>query len=169
MRPVAFVKFDNHKPWLWSLLLLTVLAALWPVSDREPATPEARNGGAASRHHDPATGAGVAFSPIAGEAGTDESAPIGDLFPSQTWTPPPPPPIPQKPTAPPLPFTYGGSYTEGGDTKIFLMEGEQVYTARQGDTVKGTYRVEKIEPAAISLIYLPLGTPQTLPTGGLIP
>lgn len=169
---MALATLNNRKLWLGSLLLLTVLAALWPVPDREPASSKARDGIAASRHHDQAATVGVAFAPLAGATATDQSALIGDLFPQQTWVPPPPPPPPavqQAPAAPPLPFTYGGRYTEGSDTMIFLVEGNQVHRVRQGDTVKEIYRVERIEQASISLTYLPLGTTHILPTGGLLP
>ena len=36
---------------------------------------------------------------------------------------------------------------------------------RLGDTLDGSYRVEKIEEDGLALTYLPLGTQQTLPFG----
>ena len=166
---MALATFNNRKLWIGSLLLLTVLAAVWPVPEREPASSKAGVGIATSRHHDQAAMVSVAFAPLAGATATNQTAVIGDLFPQQTWAPPTPPVIQQTPAAPPLPFTYGGRYTEGSDTMIFLKEGNQVHRVRQGDTVKDTYRVEKIESASISLTFLPLGTTQILPTGGLLP
>lgn len=166
---MALATFNNRKLWLGSLLLLTVLAAVWPVPEREPAAPKTRAGIAASRHQDQAAMVSVAFAPLAGATATNEPAAIGGLFPQQTWAPPSPPAAQQAPAAPPLPFTYGGRYTDGDNVTIFLIEGNQMHKVRQGDTVKETYRIEKIEQASISLTYLPLGTTQILPTGGLLP
>ena len=67
--------------------------------------------------------------------------------------------------APALPFSYGGRYTEGNKVFVFLSEGAKMHTVRQGDTVNATYRIEKIDAAAITLTYLPLGQQQTLQTG----
>lgn len=166
---MALATFNNRKLWLGSLLLLTVLAAMWPVQDREPISSKARDGTAASRHHDRAVMVSMAFAPLAGATAANQPAAIGDLFPQQTWALPPPPVAQQSSAAPPLPFTYGGRYTEGNNITIFLIEGNQMHRVQQGDTIKETYRVEKIEPASISLIYLPLGTTHILPTGGLKP
>lgn len=165
---IAPVTFNNRKLWLGSLLLLTVLAAVWPVPDRETAPSKPRDGITASRHHDQAATISVVFAPLTGATATGKPAIIGDLFPSQSWAPPPSA-IQQKPVAPPLPFTYGGRYTEGSNTIIFLAEGNQVHKVRQGDKVKEIYRVEKIGAESISLTYLPLGTVQILPTGSLLP
>lgn len=166
---MAITNLNNRKLWLGSLLLLTVLAALWPVPDREPASSRARDGIAAGRPHGQATMVSVAFAPLSAATAPNESASSGDLFPQQTWAPPTPPVVQQALATPPLPFKYGGRYTEGNNTMIFLVEANQVHKVRQGDTIKETYRVEKIEQASISLTYLPLGTIQILPTGALLP
>ncbi|MGH8640152.1 MAG: hypothetical protein ACRET6_00495 [Burkholderiales bacterium] len=70
-----------------------------------------------------------------------------------------PPPPPQ---APALPFTYLGRLLSGETTTVFLSRKDDNYIARVGDTLDGTYAVEKIEEAKITLIYLPLGVLQTL-------
>lgn len=119
----------------------------------------------------PTTAVTVAFAPFH-EAGAVKSAIIGDLFPQQSWLPPPPLPPPtvqQTPTAPPLPFTFGGRYTEGNNITVFLMERNQMHKVKQGDTINGSYRVEKIEQAFISFTYLPMNTSHILPTGVLLP
>jgi hypothetical protein len=165
-----FAIFNNRKFWLGALLLLTVLAAIWPISDRKTASPEAKDSPDSSRRHSPVFAEKMAFAPLDGAATKTERTTINNLFPSQTWAlPPSSTPIQQKPDAPPLPFSFGGRYTEGGDTMIFLLDGAQVYKVRQGETFKENYQVEKIEAASISIIYLPLGTHQILPTGDLLP
>lgn len=92
-------------------------------------------------------------------------API-NLFPVQTWQPPPPPPPPPpKPTAPPLPFQYGGSLHDGDQRTIFLIHQKRQLIVRTGDVIDSTYRVEEISPQRIELMYLPLQQKQTLLTG----
>ena len=150
----------REKLWL-GLLALTVLAGLWPqpegeIADNSRVAP-APGRNAPSRA--PAVREFGALSPAA----TAEQAALVDLFPSQSWTSPPSA-APAKPSAPPLPFSYGGRYTEGTNVFVFLKEGTLVHTARQGDTVKGSYRIDEIGAAAITLTYLPLGLRQTLPT-----
>lgn len=167
---MTFAIFHNRKFWLGSLLLLTVLAAIWPISDRKSASPEAKDRPDSVRRHSPVSAENIAFAPLDGATIKTERTTINNLFPTQTWaTPFVATPAQQEPVAPPLPFSYGGRYTEGSDTMIFLVDGTQVYKVRQGETFKENYLVEKIEAASISLIYLPLGTQQILPTGGLLP
>jgi len=154
---------------LWLVLLLTVVAALWPVAENDTAegvanrTPVTRNRGA-GLDASPAQQLG-ALRP----QGETRDAKIVDLFPSQSWTAPAVAAAPEKPAAPALPFVYGGRYTEGSTVFVFLSEGTKMHTVRLGDTVNSTYRIEKIAPEAITLTYLPLGLQQTLQTGSTTP
>ena len=165
-------KYNNRKMWLGMLLLLTVLAAIWPMPDRERSIVSASREGGPSRAQHAAiadtTMAKVSFLPLSPEMQSGRHTTVNNLFPAQTWAPPTPPATKQE-TAPSLPFTFGGRYTEGNDTIVFLMEGNQVHRVRKGETIKEIYRVDKIEPASITLTYLPLGTTQILPTGDLLP
>jgi hypothetical protein len=74
---------------------------------------------------------------------------------------------PAAPSAPPLPFTYIGKMQEGetGPVTIYLAQGEQAYSVKQGDVIDQTYRVESIDAAHIVLTYLPLAVKQTLTFG----
>jgi len=95
---------------------------------------------------------------------------VPDLFAPQFQAPPlapaavksEPPSPPPAPAAPPLPFTYLGQYIDGERTEIFIARGDEHYTAEKGRTIEGEYRVEKITPTAVTFVYLPLGTRQTL-------
>jgi len=50
---------------------------------------------------------------------------------------------PPKPVAPPLPFTYMGSYAPNGAKPVFfLTQGDRVYDVHIGDTLDGTYSVD---------------------------
>jgi hypothetical protein len=95
-------------------------------------------------------------------------APAGDPFRTQSWEPPPeqrvrrsPPPPP--PQAPVLPFAYMGKLVEDTTTTVFLARQDRNYIVRAGDTIDGTYRVEKVGDDAVEFVYLPLKAKQTLP------
>lgn len=93
-----------------------------------------------------------------------------DLFPPLSWMPPPPKPEkPAKappPMAPPIPFVYLGKKLESGQWEVYLGRGEEVFIAREGATLAGSYRVQGITPSALNLLYLPLKQLQTIPIGG---
>ncbi len=92
-------------------------------------------------------------------------APAGDPFRARSWDPPPAARrvlAPPRPEAPPLPFTYLGKLIDGETATVFLARQDRNYVVRPGDTLDGTYRVEKIEDDRLALTYLPLGTAQTL-------
>ena len=99
-------------------------------------------------------------------------APAGDPFQARSWAPAPdpeetsrprrPPPPPQ---APPLPFAYLGKLVEDATTTVFLARQDRNYVVRAGDTIDGTYRVERIGDDALVVTYLPLKIQQTLPFG----
>ena len=97
-------------------------------------------------------------------------APNGDPFQARSWAPAPdplevsrrrlPPPPPQ---APPLPFSYLGKLVEDARTTVFLAQQDRNHVVRAGDTIDGTYRVERIGEDALVVTYLPLRIQQTLP------
>ena len=154
---------------LWIVLLLTVVAALWPVAENDSVEgvadrPSIRQNRGASVEPSPAQRLG-ALRP----QGETREQKIIDLFPSQSWTAPAVTAAPEKPAAPALPFVYGGRYTEGSNVFVFLSEGTKMHTVRLGDTVNSTYRIENIAPDAVTLTYLPLGLQQILQTGSTTP
>ena len=112
---------------------------------------------------------------------TDSNA-SGALFASHSWyTPPPPPPAPtpapalteeqaaalRAPTAPPLPFTYMGSFAPDGNRPVFfLTRGDRVYDVHVGDTLDNTYSVDAFDNGQLTLTYRPLNIQQQLKVGG---
>ena len=100
----------------------------------------------------------------------------GALFATHSWyvAPPPPPPAPEvkpepppKPVAPPLPFTYMGSYAPNGAKPVFfLTQGDRVYDVHIGDTLDGTYSVDAFNNGTLVFTYKPLNQQQQLTTGG---
>ncbi len=103
-------------------------------------------------------------------------APIVDVFAATSWQPPAPVPVPvpaaplqaappAPPSAPPLPFRFLGRYRDGEQQLAMLAGGDKLYLVAPGDTIEGTYRVDRVAGPAIALTYLPLMLTQTLATG----
>ena len=96
------------------------------------------------------------------------------LFSPHSWfvAPPPPPPAPvvytppPAPTAPPLPFSFMGSYkTQGGGAIYYLTAGDRVYDVKVGDTLDNTYSVDGVKSGQLLLTYMPLKIQQSLAVG----
>ena len=98
-----------------------------------------------------------------------------DIFKSKSWYVPPPPPPPPKPvklpppppppppSAPPLPYSFMGSYQElGGKLVIYLTKAGRIYTVSPGETLDGIYQVDGMNNGNFSMTYLPLNIKQTL-------
>ena len=75
--------------------------------------------------------------------------------------PPPPPPGPPPPPAIDLKF-YGYSST-GGNGQIFLLHGDDIFLAHQGDVVDRRYRVVAIQPFSVQIEDIPYHNTQSLP------
>lgn len=119
----------------------------------------------------------VATSSASAEANMPEQAtrPV-DLFPSQSWLPPPPPVAatkPSAPQAPPMPFTVSAQWRYQGQSKIVVLQGQGVrYTLCQSCSVEGhirpgatfgkDYRLDKLTDTRVVLTYLPLRQVTTL-------
>ncbi len=98
-----------------------------------------------------------------------------DLFNKQSWyTPPPPAPQVKRktrmvarstPTAPPLPYTLMGSYEQEDKTLYFLVKGDRVFDAKEGDVLEGTYRVDGVSNGQLKFTYLPLDISQEIRLG----
>jgi hypothetical protein len=77
----------------------------------------------------------------------------------------PPPPVPQGPPPPPtidLKF-YGYSSRDGGNRQIFLLHGDDIFLAHQGDVVDRRYRVVAIRPFSVEIEDIPYHNTQSLP------
>jgi hypothetical protein len=77
--------------------------------------------------------------------------------------PPPPPPGPPPPPAIDLKF-YGYSAMQGGGNRqIFLLHGDDIFLAREGDVVNRRYRVVAIRPFSVEIEDIPYHNTQSLP------
>jgi hypothetical protein len=75
------------------------------------------------------------------------------------------PPVPQGPPPPPaidLKF-YGYSSAHGGNRQIFLLHGDDIFLAHEGDVVDRRYRVVSIRPFSVEIEDIPYHNTQSVP------
>jgi hypothetical protein len=79
----------------------------------------------------------------------------------------PPPPAPPPPPPPPPPITlkfYGYSTAlENGKKTAYLLDGDEIYMAREGDTLKRRYKIVRIQPNSILIEDLDAKRQQSVP------
>jgi hypothetical protein len=79
----------------------------------------------------------------------------------------PPPPPPPQPPPPPPPITlkfYGFSTsTASGKRTAYLLDGEEIYIAAEGDTLKRRYKIIRIGPTSILIEDLDAKRQQSVP------
>ena len=168
--------------WLAGIAAVVTAYVVFGPKDSDPVEPTRASGSAA---HVRVAAAGPGASVSAPLARTLEQlahrvvagSGAGSLFAAHSWyvappPPPPPPPVetapvePPKPTAPPLPYQYIGSYTpEGQKPVLFLSKGDRVFDVHVGDTLEETYTVDGFNKSQILLTYKPLNIQQQLIVG----
>lgn len=151
-------------------LLVTAGLAFLPGPEDEaevvaPLTREERAGRAPSAPVSASTPSAASAAPTGRPALL--ARPGADLFPAQSFRPPPAPvrPVllpPPPPMAPPLPFAYVGAWTEAGVETVFLAQGERVLSVRTGQALAGGWRLDTVQPEALVFTYEPLNQPRTL-------
>ena len=81
--------------------------------------------------------------------------------------PPRPEPVapvdPGPPPPPPIDLKFFGYETQGPAKKVFLIHGEDVFIAAEGDVVDHHYKVVKIAPLSVQVQDIPYNNTQTLP------
>lgn len=146
---------------LWGALVLTLAAVVWVDRGDDPGPAKKRPRQAAPAQ----VGAGAAPLSAADLARKEYTAGRGDLFAARSWAPPPTAEVAAPAGPPPLPFAYIGRLYETGGTVLFLLHQERTLAVRQGDVIDGAYRVEKITPQTVVMLYLPLKQKQSLDLG----
>lgn len=67
------------------------------------------------------------------------------------------------PPPPPIDLTFFGYEAGGGSKQAFLLHGEDVYIAKEGDVVDHHYKILRINPLSIEVTDLLYNNTQTLP------
>jgi len=147
---------NTRQRWIALALIATLAAVFWPGSeDSGEGVETVRRPERQAAPAKPGTPTPQA-APVARERLAKMQA---NLFPRQTWVPPPkpyipPPPPPPKP--PPLPFKYMGRWVDGGQLTVFLVQGEQPIPIQAGQVLQGSWRVDEISDRQVVFTYLPL-------------
>jgi hypothetical protein len=89
----------------------------------------------------------------------DIPKPIAPIRQASVHTGPPPPPPP-----PPINLGfYGYAAEKTGQKQVFLLHGDDIFIASEGDVVDRRYRVVKIGTASVQVEDIPYHNTQTLP------
>jgi|SRR5690349_6673501 len=88
--------------------------------------------------------------------------PIADV---RTMAAPTPTPVPTPTPAPPIPLKFNGFATSRPNEpkRIFLIENDSVYVAKQGDIVDRRYRVVQIQPTSVTIEDVLYNNKQNIP------
>ena len=152
--------------YLRGLLLLTLIGCGWLFWQDIP-------------YHPDSAQAPVAVKPVepepASSSATETLVAKVDLFPAQTWTPPPPsaPVYTSPPKPPPLPFTVSAQWRYEHQAKIVVLNGNgRQYTLCNRCSVPGHivpgkmldahYRLDTLTDTSVVLTYMPLKHVSTL-------
>jgi hypothetical protein len=94
----------------------------------------------------------------------NSAAPVAIPKPAAAIRPsvPLPPPGPPPPPAIDLKF-YGYSSVQGGNRQIFLLHGDDIFLAHEGDVVDRRYRVVAIRPFSVEIEDIPYHNTQSVP------
>ena len=170
------MNLSKRGKWLTGIAALIAAYVAFGPKDSDSVEPARATAAAHAPHAATTLSAPVARSLLALAPRVVDPTAAGALFATHSWyvAPPPPPPAPEvkpepppKPVAPPLPFTYMGSYAPNGAKPVFfLTQGDRVYDVHIGDTLDGTYSVDAFNNGALVFTYKPLNQQQQLTIGG---
>jgi hypothetical protein len=78
----------------------------------------------------------------------------GDPFSPRSWAPPPQQPSQASaPQPPPNPYRFAGTVQHDGQRKVFLMSGNRVVEAKEGELLEEGFRVKSVTSDVVTLIY----------------
>lgn len=162
---------NRRRLTLWGALAVTLAATWWAsgleVDDgiqNETDEPRATQGARATRSAAAKAPMNIAALDAPRPAFAEHAPAVFGVPPPQR-TLAPPPRVVARPAAraPALPYTYIGSLREaGGKRTLFLLEDQQLVTARVGQVLGGRYRVDAVDEATVTLTYLPLNEKQRI-------
>src|SRR6266581_7518215 len=158
----------RRPPRIAVLIALLAGSAAWVAIDlRDPAAPTSAKAPASAASQDTEHSASPASQEK--QPGIPARSALGriaaDPFSAHSWMPRPKPAVVSAapdPVAPPLPFRFAGQLHRDSGIEVYLARGEEIFTAREGDTLDGQYRVDSVTSSEVSFVHLPTGTRQTM-------
>src|SRR5712691_10934021 len=158
----------RRPPRIAVLIALLAGSAAWVAIDlRDPAAPTSAKAPASAASQDTERSASPASQEK--QPGIPARSALGriaaDPFSAHSWMPRPKPAVVSAapdPVAPPLPFRFAGQLHRDSGIEVYLARGEEIFTAREGDTLDGQYRVDSVNATEVSFVHLPSGARQTL-------
>src|SRR6202042_1176493 len=100
----------------------------------------------------------------ASSAPIDIPKPIASVRPVKAPPPGPPPPPPGPPPPPPIDLKFFGTATAAdGTRKAFLLHGDDVFLASDGEIVQRRYKILRISANSIEVEDMAYNNRQTLP------
>jgi len=159
----------RRPPRIAVLIALLAGSAAWVAIDlRDPAAPPSAKAPASAASQDTEHSASPASQEK--QPGIPARSALGriaaDPFSAHSWMPRRPKPAvvsaAPDPVAPPLPFRFAGQLHRDSGIEVYLARGEEIFAAREGDTLDGQYRVDSVNATEVSFVHLPTGTRQTM-------
>ena len=148
----------------WAVISVAAIAtaiAAWVVSQNKDFAPAALPAERAR--------AAAAAAPTSGASRTQVEplstqlpvrAPIGrqrgDPFATRSWAPPPQQQQQQQaeaPKPPPNPYRFAGTVHRNGERQVYLLLGERLIEAKEGEMLERGFRVKAVTDRAVTLIY----------------
>lgn len=80
-----------------------------------------------------------------------QAEPVANEMKAQDPRTPTKPVVSGPPPNPPIPLKFYGFASENNKKKIFLSQGEDVFVAKEGDIVKGRYKVVRVGPNNVEI------------------
>src|SRR5215471_12604199 len=155
----------RRPPRIAVLIAVLAAAAAWVAVDLRRAPDGAGKGSKEIAAQNPGT-PGARTDPTIPERST-----LGriaqDPFSAHSWLPPAKPSKastepPPAPVAPPLPYRFAGQFYRDTGAEVYLAKGEEIFPAKEGDTLDGQYKVESVTASEVRFLHIPSGTSQIM-------
>src|SRR5437899_367918 len=154
----------RRPPRIAVLIALLAGAAVWVAIDlRGPAAPTPAKDPASGASQEPEHAAAPASE--AKQPGIPARSALGriaaDPFSAQSWLPRRKPAVVSEPpvvVAPPLPYRFAGQFHRESGVEVYVARGEEIFPAKEGDTLDGQYKVDSVSATEVGFVHIPSRT-----------
>src|SRR5215472_5559780 len=148
----------RRPPRIAVLIAVLAVAAAWVAVDLRRAPDGVGKGSTETAAQNPGS-PGARTDPTIPERST-LSRIARDPFSAHSWLPPAKPATAT--VAPPLPYRFAGQFYRDTGAEVYLAKGEEVFSAKEGDTLDGQYKVESVTASEVRFLHIPSGTSQIM-------